>query len=225
MPKSFVQCNKERSLKKDEIINHYFKIDKINKNLENMSLMYYNYCIDLAEEIYLEKEEKFNKASKYYKSNNETSSNIFYSNMDRIKKGLLEKFKQKQKNEFSDKNRKNTKKSFDEDLNEKCVDNSSITNNQINSNLIVKIGHLIVNCERVLRIKDRENKKINNSNENVNFYETENFIKEDNSRKNCYIISSDNSSYFKNSDMVVNNSKKADDKEFGNRTSINFNEK
>jgi L-ribulose-5-phosphate 3-epimerase UlaE len=75
-------------------------MQKINKNIENLSLMFYNYCIDLAEEI--------------------IETKIAYIS------------------------------SFDKE-------NQKISNiKSPNSTLIVKIGHLMVNCEKILKNNMKE---------------------------------------------------------------------
>lgn len=175
IPKNLEKCVIERSKKKDEIINSYLKIQKINKHMENLSLIFYNYCTDLAEEIYLNKKEKYNNDNNFATSKKIKDYSISdnfqeIDNLNQIK--IITKDIPETKPAFIS--------SLEEENQKLSRIKNSIINNSTNSSFILKIGHLMVNCEKVLKNKksykkffvENENKDKDNFN---NEYST-NFI-------------------------------------------------
>ena len=55
------ECKNLRSDKKDEFIEQYINMNDINRHMENLSLMFYNYVKESGKEIYKIKKENYKK--------------------------------------------------------------------------------------------------------------------------------------------------------------------
>jgi len=150
IPKDAEKCNKYRAEQKDLIIKNYLNLNKIVKNIENISLMFYDYCKALALEINSKKKENFNNLSKFGNQPRETNAyaNINEPSILKNNYSLLEK------TNFEINENPNFKTSIlnintEGNVNCKFNNKFSIINSKMNTHLIVKIGHMIINCENI----------------------------------------------------------------------------
>lgn len=144
VPKDSQECSKKRSAKKDEIIESYLKMHKINKHTENLSLMFYNYCVNIAEEIYIEKKTKFYQNFTLGKTRKCSDSSLIDTcnvnnewNKLKVSPKEISETKLAYISTFDGENQKFNK--------------PSIINNASHFSFFVKIGHLVVNCEKVFK--------------------------------------------------------------------------
>lgn len=172
IPDFLEECKDLRSRKKDEIIENYFKIDFIYSKMQNVSLMFYKYVIELGKEIYNKKRHKYlatigNNKSKNI--NNNFDSKIF----DRVSKSDLIRNSPKLTNTSLTEDNKfqsgfeitdaSIKMSSNILSLENNISKQGLSSKNGNNHLIVKIGHLIINCGKIFEDSPQNNELSYNS--------------------------------------------------------------